>query len=77
MPKQTPRIITEREEPMTVGEVARLFAVHTSTVARWATEGRLPSFRTPGGHRRFVPAAIRDVYDHMCQDEPEPASKGQ
>lgn len=38
---------------LTTGEVARLFRVDPKTVTRWAKEGRLPFFRTPGGHRRF------------------------
>lgn len=33
--------------------VAGLFRVSDKTVVRWAKSGRLPSFRTPGGHRRF------------------------
>jgi excisionase family DNA binding protein len=39
---------------MTPSEVAKLFAVDPKTVTRWADEGRLPSFRTLGGHRRFA-----------------------
>ena len=35
------------------GEVADVFGVDPKTVARWAKLGHLPSFRTPGGHRRF------------------------
>lgn len=38
---------------MTPAEVARFFRVDPKTVARWAQAGRLASFRTPGGHRRF------------------------
>ena len=34
-------------------EVAALANVDRKTVARWAESGRLPSFRTLGGHRRF------------------------
>jgi excisionase family DNA binding protein len=36
-----------------LSEAAALAGVSLSTVRRWADEGRLPSFRTPGGHRRF------------------------
>lgn len=43
----------EPEAPMTPSEVAHLFRVDTKTVSRWAKQGRLSSFRTPGGHRRF------------------------
>lgn len=38
---------------LTPGEVAKLFRVDPKTVTRWAVVGRLPSVKTPGGHRRF------------------------
>lgn len=38
---------------MRPGEVAALFGVNPKTVTRWAKEGRLPSIRTVGGHRRY------------------------
>lgn len=40
--------------PMTTGDVAKVFKVHTSTVIDWADAGKLPCFRTPGGQRRFL-----------------------
>ncbi|MER7126689.1 BldC family transcriptional regulator [Micrococcus luteus] len=43
---------------LTPGEVAQKFRVDVKTVGRWAKEGRIPSFRTPGGHRRFHTDAI-------------------
>lgn len=46
------------DTPYTTGEVARLFNVDASTVARWAVIGKLPYFRTPGGQRRFPREAI-------------------
>lgn len=44
---------------MTPGEVAEYFRVDTKTVVRWANEGKLPSFRTPGGHRRYRRGDVR------------------
>lgn len=38
---------------MTPRDVAKLFCVDPKTVTRWANDGKLPSFRTPGGQRRF------------------------
>ncbi|GAA4492026.1 hypothetical protein GCM10023191_027090 [Actinoallomurus oryzae] len=40
-------------------EVAELFGVRTTTIARWAREGRLSPLRTPGGHRRYSRASLR------------------
>jgi excisionase family DNA binding protein len=46
-------------------EVAVLFQVSERAVTDWAARGRLPSVRTPGGHRRYpahaVLALLRDV----------------
>lgn len=51
---------TPNHDPLlTPAEVAALFRVDPKTVTRWATSGRLPSIRTPGGHRRFYLSDIR------------------
>jgi excisionase family DNA binding protein len=42
-------------------EVALLFQVSERAVTDWATRGRLPSVRTPGGHRRYPAGAIREL----------------
>lgn len=34
-------------------DIALLFQVSERTVAEWARRGRIPSVRTPGGHRRY------------------------
>jgi len=39
-------------------EVAAAFLVHPRTIIRWADTGKLPRFRTPGGHRRFLAAEV-------------------
>ena len=44
---------------LTSGEVAEMFDVDRKTVIRWALTGSLPSFKTPGGHRRFYRADIQ------------------
>jgi excisionase family DNA binding protein len=46
------------ETPYTGTQVAALFGVHVSTIVRWADDGRIPSFRTPGGQRRYPRQAI-------------------
>lgn len=35
------------------GDVAAMFQVSERTVSEWARRGRIPSVRTPGGHRRY------------------------
>lgn len=38
---------------LTSSEVGSMFRVDSKTVTRWARAGRIPSIRTPGGHRRY------------------------
>lgn len=40
-------------DPMPPGDVAQVFSVDPKSVNRWAKTGRLASFATPGGHRRY------------------------
>jgi excisionase family DNA binding protein len=42
-----------RRRTLTPADVADIFGVSVATVREWANDGRLPSFRTPGGQRRF------------------------
>jgi excisionase family DNA binding protein len=49
------------ERLLTPGEVAALFRVDPKTVTRWAAAGQLKSIRTPGGHRRFREAEVREL----------------
>jgi excisionase family DNA binding protein len=57
-------------------EVARLLSVDAGTVIRWADAGRLPCFRTPGGHRRISKDdVLRFVREHHWP-WPEPSQGG-
>jgi excisionase family DNA binding protein len=44
---------------MTLGQAARYLGVSEPTLRKWTDEGRIPVFRTPGGHRRY----LRDELD--------------
>jgi excisionase family DNA binding protein len=44
-------------------EVALLFQVSERAVTDWATKGRIPSVRTPGGHRRYPAHLVRQLLD--------------
>ena len=51
-------VAEQNERPLTTAQVAQEFSVHVTTVTRWAEDGVLPFFRTPGGHRRFHRADV-------------------
>ena len=54
-----PRNHVAPKSSLGLGEAAALAGVSISTLRRWADEGRIPSFRTPGGHRRFRIADVQ------------------
>ncbi len=43
---------------MTLGEASRVLGVDPDTLRRWADNGKVEVFTTPGGHRRFLKASI-------------------
>lgn len=45
---------------LTLGEASRFLGVDASTLRAWADAGRIPTFRTPGGHRRFAQDALAE-----------------
>lgn len=46
--------LAPRERFFTSHEVGDIFQVNPSSVVKWINDGLLPSFRTPGGHRRVA-----------------------
>ncbi len=54
------RTPAERPQPerLALGPASRLLGVDPDTLRRWADEGRVPAFTTPGGHRRFERRAL-------------------
>ena len=53
---------------VSMGRACKMLGVNESTMRRWADEGRVRSFRTPGGHRRFA-----EVDLHRLRESAEPA----
>jgi excisionase family DNA binding protein len=51
--------MSNHDELLTPGQVAKLFAVDPKTVSRWANAGKISSVKTLGGHRRFRAVEIR------------------
>jgi excisionase family DNA binding protein len=50
---------TEEDTQVTLQAAANALSISPSRLRRWADEGRIPSMRTAGGHRRFPLAAVR------------------
>ncbi len=40
-------------EWLTLGQAAKYLGVAQSTVRKWTDQGKVPAFKTPGGHRRY------------------------
>ncbi len=66
-PNLTGRLLRTRE-------VAQLFQVSERTVAEWARSGRIPSLRTPGGHRLYPAEQVRRLL--AASEEAERPSSG-
>jgi excisionase family DNA binding protein len=49
----------EEDTQVTLQAAASALAISPSRLRRWADEGRIPSIRTAGGHRRFPLGAVR------------------
>jgi excisionase family DNA binding protein len=66
----------EAPELLTPGEVAELFRVDPRTVTRWATDGKLATIRTLGGHRRYnrveVEKLLAGPQEPAPQEPPSP-----
>ncbi len=55
---------------LSLGKAATLLGVHSMTLRRWSDSGKFPSYRTPGGHRRF---ALSDIEAYLDKSQVVPA----
>ena len=55
------------ERWLTINEACALLGVDQTTLRRWSDAGRIPVFRTVGGHRRYAESDIRAMIDHGRQ----------
>jgi excisionase family DNA binding protein len=51
---------------LSLQEASDMLGVRPSTLRQWADSGKVPTVRTPGGHRRFAESDVRGLL------EPEP-----
>lgn len=59
--------MNDHSEWVSLRRAAEILGVHPATVRNWADEGKLPSRRTPGKHRRF---RMSDLMKY-AQSQPE------
>ena len=57
---------------LSISEAAGLLGVSLSTVRRWSDAGVLPSYRTPGGQRRFSTEQLDDFIVSLESGAPMP-----
>ena len=57
---------------LTLKEASEFLGVHFTTLRKWADEGEIRVFRTPGGHRRFSVADLRRFLEERVRHEVAP-----
>lgn len=56
---------------LTINAACKVIGVDQSTLRRWSDAGKIPVFRTPGGHRRYSETSLRQlVGDGTHRDGP-------
>lgn len=58
-PWRPSRAIPEQERLLTTREVAQRLNVSIRAVQAWTLAGKVPTIRTPGGHRRIPESALQ------------------
>ena len=66
-----PRDRLENETWIGLGEACRTLGVNESTLRRWADAALVRTFRTPGGHRRFLLADLHRLTDAGPDSAPD------
>jgi excisionase family DNA binding protein len=49
------------QKTLSTGDLVTMLGVSRTTVHRWAVSGVLPSFKTLGGHHRFIEAEVLPI----------------
>ncbi|MBI5033423.1 MAG: helix-turn-helix domain-containing protein [Chloroflexi bacterium] len=50
---------------LSIRQASQLLGVHISTVREWTNAGTVPSYRTPGGHRRYLKSDLDKFLDQQ------------
>jgi len=62
---------------LTLSSASKLLGIHPATLRQWADAGKVPSYRTPGGHRRFRVEDIRTFLMQASRSAPIPDSSAE
>jgi excisionase family DNA binding protein len=61
---------------LSLGQASRLLGITPATLRRWADQGEVATFVTPGGHRRFPRSVIEGMVPHVRSRRPSLAGLG-
>ena len=62
-------------EWLSLKKAADLLGVHPTTLRRWADNGDIPVYVTPGGHRRFLESEINGILDQRMSNQLVPTDE--
>ncbi len=62
---------------ISIREASRMLGVSPATLRRWAEAGEVPTFTTPGGHRRFSRGALAARLPAAADARPDLAALGE
>jgi excisionase family DNA binding protein len=75
-PQEGPAGAGGESDWLTLGEASRLLGVAPETLRRWSDRGRVSSFTTVGGHRRFSRRAMLQLLPAQRERRPSLAQLG-
>lgn len=55
---------------LTLAQAAEKLGIHPTTLRRWADNGSIPVYITPGGHRRFLESDVAVFVNNQSQNLP-------
>nr|WP_152827919.1 helix-turn-helix domain-containing protein [Fertoeibacter niger] len=64
------RVDHDVKDVLTTANAAELLGVSTRTAQLWVESGQLPSWKTPGGHRRIPRQAVLDLIETSTSEAP-------
>ena len=68
------RAVDAQPEWLTLGQAATYVGVAQSTMRKWTDSGRVSSFKTPGGHRRYRRDDLDQFLDRSGHGRPSSSS---